>query len=99
MALMNISVIPLGTPTTSLGDYIVKIIKILDEEGATYKLTDMGTIVEGKAHRLFEIANRLHEFPFSEGVKRVITTIEIDDRRDKKVELGDKVKSVQARLK
>jgi len=99
VALMNISVTPLGTPTASIGDYIAKVIKIIDEEGATYKLTDMGTIIEGDAHRLFEIANRLHESPFGEGVKRVITTIEIDDRRDKKVELGDKVKSVQARLK
>jgi uncharacterized protein YqgV (UPF0045/DUF77 family) len=40
----------------------------------------------------------LHELPFAKGVKRVVTRIVIDDRRDKEVRLGDKTKSVQARL-
>ncbi|HDP69664.1 MAG TPA: MTH1187 family thiamine-binding protein [Actinobacteria bacterium] len=99
MALMSISVVPLGTPTLSIGDYIAKIVRTLDEGEVKYKLTDMGTIVEGEARHLFKIAHKLHETPFTEGVLRVITTIEIDDRRDKEVKLEDKVKSVRARLK
>ncbi len=33
------------------------------------------------------------------GIKRVLTTISIDDRRDKDVGIDDKVQSVLARLK
>ena len=45
------------------------------------------------------VAAALHELPFKQGVQRVMTHIAIDDRRDKEVFLGDKKKSVQARLK
>jgi uncharacterized protein YqgV (UPF0045/DUF77 family) len=58
----------------------------------------MGTLVHGDASRLLEVAQALHELPFAKGVKRVITHISIDDRRDKEVRLGDKTSSVQARL-
>jgi uncharacterized protein YqgV (UPF0045/DUF77 family) len=58
----------------------------------------MGTNVEGKAGELWALAKRLHELPFKMGATRVYTTIHLDDRRDKKVSLGDKVKSVRQRL-
>jgi uncharacterized protein (TIGR00106 family) len=59
----------------------------------------MGTIVEGKAGDLLALARRLHELPFQKGVKRVYTTIQLDDRRDKKVVLGDKIKSVRRKMR
>ena len=62
-------------------------------------LHDMGTIVEGKAGELLALARKLHEIPFKIGVKRVYTTIQMDDRRDKKVSLGDKVKSVRKKFR
>ena len=59
----------------------------------------MGTLVHGTPAELLRIAAALHELPFGQGVKRVMTHIAIDDRRDKEVFLGDKKKSVKARLK
>jgi uncharacterized protein YqgV (UPF0045/DUF77 family) len=44
------------------------------------------------------VAWALHELPFAQGVRRVLTHITIDDRRDKEVNLGDKTKSVKERL-
>ena len=99
MALMQINVLPLGSGSTSVGELVSAIITSLELEGVKYKLTDMGTVVEGEAGDLLKLAARIHEVPFQKGEKRVITQIVIDDRRDKGVTIGDKVSSVERRLK
>ena len=99
MALMHLTIIPLGTGSASVGEYVVEIQKALEKSGLTYTLTDMGTTVEGSSKELLILAGQLSEMPFSKGVQRVVTQISLDDRRDKKIELGDKIASVAARLK
>ena len=99
MALMHLTIIPLGTGSASVGEYVVDIQKALDKSGLPYTLTDMGTTVEGSSKELLILAGQLSEIPFSKGVQRVVTQISLDDRRDKKIELGDKIASVAARLK
>ena len=98
MALMQINVLPLGTSSASVGEFVASIVKQLQREGAGYRLTDMGTEVEGPAAELLALAARLHEIPFTKGCRRVVTQIVVDDRRDKKIGLGDKVASVDQRL-
>lgn len=99
MALMQIVVVPLGLGTTSIGDYIADIQRELAKGNFPYRLTDMGTTIEGRVGELLSLATKLHELPFVKGVQRVQTQIMIDDRRDKDVHLNDKVTAVQARLK
>jgi len=94
MALMHITIIPLGTGSPSVGEYIADIQKALENSGFPFKLTDMGTIVEGGSKELLALAARLAEMPFNKGAHRVVTQISLDDRRDKKVGLGDKLASV-----
>lgn len=98
MAIMEISVVPLGLGQPSVGDYIAAVVQYLENEKIPHELTDMGTLVYGPPATLLAVAQALHELPFQRGVKRVMTHISIDDRRDKEVLLGDKKKSVQARL-
>ena len=98
MAIMEISVMPLGIGHPSVGDYIAEVEKYLRQQNIPHQLTDMGTLVHGDAHRLLEVARALHELPFARGVKRVVTHLTIDDRRDKEVRLGDKTSAVQHRL-
>jgi uncharacterized protein (TIGR00106 family) len=98
MAIMEISVVPLGLEGASVGDFVAQIISYLQSEGIPHELTDMGTLIHGHSARLLKVAQVLHEMPFDRGVNRVVTHITIDDRRDKDVHLGDKKKSVQARL-
>jgi uncharacterized protein (TIGR00106 family) len=81
-----------------VGDFIAEVVQYLQQEGIPHELTDMGTLIHGHSARLLKVAQVLHELPFDRGVNRVITHITIDDRRDKEVHLGDKVKSVKARL-
>jgi uncharacterized protein (TIGR00106 family) len=98
MAIMEISVVPLGLGDTSVGDFVAEVIRYLQQEGIPHELTDMGTLIHGHSARLLKVAQVLHELPFDRGVNRVVTHITIDDRRDKEVHLGDKVKSVKVRL-
>jgi uncharacterized protein (TIGR00106 family) len=99
MALMEVSVIPLGLGQVSVGDFIAQVEQYLREHDIPHQLTDMGTVISGSASELFQTAQALHELPFTKGVKRVVTHIAIDDRRDKDVSLGDKIRSVEGRLK
>ena len=99
MAIMEISVVPLGLGNPSVGDYVAAVVRYLEKEGIPHELTDMGTLIHGHAARLLKVAQVLHELPFDKGVQRVMTHITIDDRRDKEVHLGDKVRAVKARLK
>ncbi len=98
MAIMEISVVPLGTGSTSLGHYVADIKKFLEDKGVPHTLTDMGTIIEGEVEELLRLARELHEIPFKAGAKRVYTNIRIDDRRDRPTHLGEKVERVLKRL-
>ncbi len=99
MALCEINVVPIGTGSPSIGDYIAKVVKDCKEAKLEYQVTAMGTLIRGSAGEIFKLAPKLHEIPFGMGIKRVLTTISIDDRRDKDVGIDDKVQSVLARLK
>ena len=99
MALMQIVISPRIYEGESLSPYVAEIHKYLKKTQFPHTLHDMGTIVEGKAGDLLTLARKLHELPFRKGVKRVYTTIQLDDRRDRKVSLGDKVKSVRKKLR
>jgi uncharacterized protein (TIGR00106 family) len=94
MALMHLTVIPMGTKSPSVGAYVADIQKVLEKTNFSYELTDMGTIVEGSTEDLLKLAAQLAERPFLKGVKRVVTQISLDDRRDKKAALGTKKASV-----
>ncbi|AGF77669.1 hypothetical protein UWK_01099 [Desulfocapsa sulfexigens DSM 10523] len=67
-------------------------------QNATFKLNDMGTLIEGKITDLFAILEKIYEIPFDQGAVRVVTHITIDDRRDKDIKIGDKTASVTARI-
>ena len=99
MALMEISVVPLGTGHPGVGDYVAEILQYLRKNNLPYTLTDMGTILEGDVDQLLSVAKVLHELPFQKDVWRVLTHITLDDRRDKTVHLNDKIKTVTQRLR
>jgi uncharacterized protein (TIGR00106 family) len=98
MAIMEISVVPLGTCSTSFHRFVARMQEVLADLGLPYELTDMGTIVEGDIDALMAAARVLHDVPFSMGEKRVYTAIKIDDRRDREVHLGQKTMSVRLSL-
>lgn len=98
MAIGEVSIVPIGTGSTSVSDYVAACVKVLKDSGMTYELHGMGTIVEGDLKDLFEVVLKMHEVPFKAGALRVVTTIKIDDRRDKKASAQDKVKAVYKKI-
>ncbi len=98
MALMQITLIPLGTGSTSVGDYIADIVEVLESSGLDYQLNDMGTEVHGPADDLFALAAKLHARPFTRGLQRLVTHLTIDDRRDVDRKIGEKRAAVLRRV-
>ncbi len=99
MALLEISIMPLGTATTSLSSYVAGAMKELQQEKKVkYEFSSMGTTIEGDLDQILSLARRMHETAFTAGAKRVVTTIKIDDRRDQAASIESKKKSVQKKL-
>lgn len=102
MAIVDVTVIPIGTATPSVSDYVAQLQKILkkhEEQGTiSFKLTPMSTLIEGELSDLFRVVQEIHEAPFSEGIQRVATNIRIDDRRDKIRKMEDKLASVESKM-
>lgn len=99
MAIVDVTVIPIGTNTPSVSEYVADIQQILkkyESDGKIkYQLTPMNTIIEGELHTLLQVIEDIHEAPFNKGIQRVATNIRIDDRRDKKSTMESKLESVQ----
>jgi uncharacterized protein (TIGR00106 family) len=81
----------------SLSEYVAKIIEIVVTSGMPYKVSAMGTIVEGEPDEVFDLIKRCH-MKMREMSSRVSTLIKIDDRKGKPNRLEGKINSVEKRL-
>jgi len=99
MAIVEISVVPLGTGGAGLSSFVAGCLKVLQQEkDLIYQLTPMGTIIEGDLDRIFSVIRKMHEVPFISGASRVLTSIRVDDRRDREATMSGKVLSVEKKL-
>ncbi|MEN8140318.1 MAG: MTH1187 family thiamine-binding protein [Thermodesulfobacteriota bacterium] len=98
MAILQLTIIPLGTATTSVGDHVAQVQRLLEKSGVDFQLNDMGTLIEGDIDQLLAVVRQVYDIPFNHGAQRVVTQMVIDDRRDKEVHIGDKINFVQERL-
>jgi uncharacterized protein (TIGR00106 family) len=91
----ELKVIPLGTGSASLSEYVAAVVKVVKQtKGITCQVTPMATIVQGSLSRVLKLAQQIHEIPFTMGAERVLTSITIDDRRDKQITMASKIKAV-----
>ena len=99
MAIAKVSVIPVGTGSPSLSEHVARAVKVLrQEKSLKYELTSMGTIIEGDLDNILSVIKKMHRTVLAEGVMRVVTAIEIDDRQDKPSTMSSKVESVMKKL-
>jgi uncharacterized protein (TIGR00106 family) len=101
MAIAEISIVPVGTGTTSVSSFVADAVTELTASGLTYQLTPMGTIIEGELEQVMAVCTRMHAGAIAKGARRVYTTIKIDDRRDgdEGPRMEHKVASVKQKLK
>jgi uncharacterized protein (TIGR00106 family) len=97
VAIMAISVSPIGTGSPSVGAYVAEAVRVIDLSGLRYELRAMHTEVEGDLPRLLALVPRIHRACFALGAQRVSTSIKIDDRRDAPSSIAGKVRSVKRR--
>ncbi|MFZ5595539.1 MAG: MTH1187 family thiamine-binding protein [Bacillota bacterium] len=99
MAVVEVTIVPLGTGNTSVSDFVAGCLRVLkDEKNLKYSLTPMGTIIEGELEKILDAVRAMHEQPFRAGAGRVLTTIRIDDRRDREITMSGKVSAVEKKL-
>lgn len=100
MVTAEITVIPVGTQTPSVGEFVAHADKILENyPGIKSKLTAMGTELEcDDISTLFEVMKEMHTASFNNKAQRVYSIIKIDDRKDKEASLESKVRSVEEKL-
>lgn len=100
MAIADITIVPLGTKTTSVSEVVAEVHQLLKNTDLPikYELTSMSTIIEGEPDDLYNIIRQVHEVPFLKGHQRIALNIRIDDRRDKESGMAMKLKAVNERL-
>ena len=94
--LVEFSIVPVGMGS-SVGDSIAKVLGIVEASGLPYKFNPMGTVVEGEWSEVMRLLRKCHNAVMKDG-ERAITTISIDDRKNRPNRIDQKVKSVERRL-
>ena len=99
MAVVEVRITPIGTKGSSMTKYVAKAVDAIKaEKDVKFQITATGTIMEGNLDKIIGMVRKMHDSVFDGEVNRVLTTIEIDDRRDKAVSIESSVKSVEAEL-
>ncbi|HYA77153.1 MAG TPA: MTH1187 family thiamine-binding protein [Verrucomicrobiae bacterium] len=95
------SIIPIGQAGSSVGHYVAAAVNALKNvKGLDFEVTPMGTILAAKnLDTIFEAVRQAHEAVIATGIKRVSSSLRIDDRRDKTRTMNDKISAVQKYMK
>ncbi len=81
----------------SVSEYVARSIDIIDKSGLSYKLTPMGTIIEGEYGEVMKVVQDCFSL-MSSDCNRVAVNIKIDYRKGKSGRLDSKIESVERRL-
>ncbi|MCJ7570386.1 MAG: MTH1187 family thiamine-binding protein [Candidatus Thermoplasmatota archaeon] len=96
MILAQLSISPLGVGT-SVGHYVKKVVKILENEPVTCYTNAMATVIEAETtEQIFTAVKHAHDALIKEpGIHRVITELKIDHRTDKDATAKSKINAVR----
>ena len=98
MAIVAVSISPVGVGV-SLSRYVAAAERVVrGQDRIRVRLDPMFTTLEGDVGEIFALIQQMQEAVFEAGAPRVGTVIKIDDRRDRKVQMEDKLRSVESKL-
>ena len=92
--IVELSVVPVGTGEASVGAYVKAAVKIIEEADLDYEVNSMGTCIQGEWDEIFSTLKAVHDELAKMGCNRIVTTVKIDDRRDKFGTMNAKVAAV-----
>ncbi len=98
MPVLDISIVPVGTGQPSFSSYVSQACKIIEQQGLKYQITPTGTVIEGNLEQLMNVARQIHSIPFQMGAERVITSMTIDERHDRPMDMEKQVQSVRRNI-
>ena len=98
MAIVAVSISPLGEGV-GVSAYVAEATRVLRaQERVRYELGPMFTTLEGDLDEILDLVRRMQEAVFAAGAQRVSTVLKIDDRRDRKASMREKVRAVEEKL-
>lgn len=97
MAIVAVSIAPLGTGSTSVSQYVAETQRVLERHpNLTARLDPMFTNIEGDLPEIFVAINEMHEALIAMGAKRLSTVVKVDDRRDESHSMNEKIEVVNS---
>jgi len=95
MPVVEVKVLPIGTDEASISSYVQDCFEIAESAiGLECVLTPTATLLEGDLDDILPVIEAMHQSPFYSGADRVITTVTIDDRLDKPLDMDSMVSAV-----
>lgn len=79
MPLLEISIIPVGTDSTSFSSEVINAVSKLKGKELHYDVTPTSTIIEGDLEQLWQVAKEIHQEAISSGPNRIITNIRSEE--------------------
>jgi len=100
IVIAEFSIVPVGTGETSVSHFVAAAIQAFREiKGLKFEVTSMGTIlVAENLDIIFDAVRRAHDAVIASGTKRIVSTLRLDDRRDKPRRIQDKVEAIEGNL-
>lgn len=92
-ALVEFSMTPLDKGE-SVGEYVARSLKIIDDSGLPYRLNPMGTVIEGEWSEVFGVIQKCHE-RMREDCARITCSIKVDWRAGRTGRLESKIARVE----
>jgi uncharacterized protein (TIGR00106 family) len=96
MVLLEFSMSPTGKGE-SLSTYISRILKIVDNQGVSYRLTPMGTILEGDWDEVMNVV-RACFFDLKRDCSRIGVHLKVDYRQGTESRMKSKIESVETKV-
>lgn len=81
----------------SLSQYVARIVELIDESNVTYRLTPMGTILEGEWDEVFSVVGGCFKL-LQTDCNRISVNIKVDYRKGKESRLESKINKVESIL-
>jgi uncharacterized protein (TIGR00106 family) len=96
MVLLEFSMSPMSQGE-SISKYVARSLDIIDRSGLPYRLTPMGTIIEGQWDQVMAVVDECFKV-MSADCSRVSTTIRVDYRQGRSGALDSKIAAVEEKL-